>query len=56
MADALAGAVERLRRRAEAGAIASARAAPAPSRPIAHKHSLSLIQRWRIRRKQRRGR
>jgi hypothetical protein len=56
MADALAGAVERLRRRAEASAIASAQAAPAPSRPVAHKHSMSLIQRWRIRRKQRRGR
>jgi hypothetical protein len=56
MADALAAAVERLRARAEA--------TPAPQpppvrpqlQPPTHKHSMSLIGRWRIRRKQRRGR
>jgi hypothetical protein len=52
MADALADAVERLRRRAEASAVPPA----APLRPAPHKHSMSLIKRWRIRRKQRRGR
>jgi hypothetical protein len=56
IADALAEAVERLRRRAEAS--------PEPDQePVAagigappHKHSMSLIKRWRIRRKQRRRR
>ena len=56
MADALAAAVERLRARAE-------RARPPPGRPPArrrpaakpppHKHSMSLIKRWRIRRTRR---
>jgi hypothetical protein len=48
MADALAAAVQRLRARAQAG-----RPAPSPARP-AHKHSMSLIGRLRLRRKQRR--
>jgi hypothetical protein len=56
MADALAAAVERLRARAEA-AVEEPRAvgARAPVLPQ-HKHSLSLIGRWRRRRKQRRSR
>jgi hypothetical protein len=56
MADALAAAVERLRARAEAAHVAEqsppARAVVRPP----HKHSMSLIKRWRIRRKQRRER
>ena len=55
MAEALAAAVERLRARAEV----SAAPAPEPSTPAVlrppHKHSMSLIGRWRNRRKQRRG-
>jgi predicted nucleic acid-binding Zn-ribbon protein len=57
MADALAAAVERLRARAEATVVARPDT-PGVS-PIAresHKHSMSLIGRWRLRRKQRRGR
>jgi hypothetical protein len=57
MADALAAAVERLRQRAQ-----EAPAPPPPQRRAedrvkapSHKHSLSLIARLRIRRKQRRG-
>ena len=53
MADALAAAVERLRTRAQEH----------PENPLAparmtaaHKHSMSLIRRWRIARKQRRER
>jgi chromosome segregation ATPase len=57
MADALAAAVERLRARAEATV---AQRPDTPSVPPIvrepHKHSLSLIGRWRLRRKQRRGR
>jgi chaperonin cofactor prefoldin len=62
MADALAAAVERLRTRAQEGAVAPQPAATptvAPVAPVArapHKHSMSLIGRWRLRRKQRRGR
>jgi chromosome segregation ATPase len=56
MADALATAVERLRARAEI----APEAQPPPSVPAIvrepHKHSMSLIGRWRRRRKQRRGR
>ena len=56
MADALAAAVERLRARAEA-VPPSAEVAPAPRvQQKPHKHSMSLVKRWRIRRKQRRGR
>jgi hypothetical protein len=57
MADALAAAVERLRQRAQ-----ESLAPPPPLRVEApverppHKHSMSLITRWRIRRKQRRAR
>jgi golgin subfamily B member 1 len=56
MVDALAAAVERLRQRAEAAVATPVqpRWAP-PSRP-SHKHSLSLLGRWRLRRKQRRAR
>jgi chromosome segregation ATPase len=56
MADALAAAVERLRARAEAAA-PELHATPTrqPALPP-HKHSLSLIGRWRRRRKQRRSR
>jgi DNA repair exonuclease SbcCD ATPase subunit len=57
MADALAAAVERLRARAEATV---AQRPDTPSVPPIvrepHKHSMSLIGRWRLRRKQRRGR
>jgi hypothetical protein len=56
MADALADAVERLRRRAESSAAAGQQAAAPVVTPEPHKHSMSLITRWRIRRKQRRGR
>jgi hypothetical protein len=59
MADALAAAVERLRARAEA-APEPAEAPPAPTSPrierAPHKHSMSLIKRVRIWRKQRRSR
>jgi hypothetical protein len=55
MAEALAAAVERLRARAEVSVAPLAEpTAPAVVRP-AHKHSMSLIGRWRNRRKQRRG-
>ena len=53
MADALAAAVERLRARAQAHP--EHPLAPA-SMAAAHKHSMSLIRRWRIARKQRRER
>jgi chromosome segregation ATPase len=56
MADALAIAVERLRARAQAAPVIEERSQERPhARPV-HKHSMSLIKRWRIRRKQRRGR
>ncbi len=56
MADALAIAVERLRARAQAAPAVEQRSPERPpARPV-HKHSMSLITRWRIRRKQRRGR
>ena len=56
MAQALAAAVERLRARAEAAPPPEVRpAAPAVVR-APHRHSMSLITRWRIRRKQRRSR
>jgi hypothetical protein len=58
MADALAAAVERLRARAQEGA-ADPQQSPPSVPPVAqkpHKHSMSLIGRWRLRRKQRRGR
>jgi hypothetical protein len=60
MAAALAAAVERLRARAQEPPVQ-----PPPARPIApvekpalytYKHSMSLLTRWRIRRKQRRER
>lgn len=55
MADALAAAVERLRERA----LAAPELQPEPASPpvvrVPHKHSMSLIGRWRFRRKQRRG-
>lgn len=57
MADALAAAVERLRARAEA--TVAQRPDTSGVHPIVrepHKHSMSLIGRWRLRRKQRRGR
>jgi hypothetical protein len=57
LADALESAVLRLQQRA-AQAPTAAPGEPLPpsvARPR-HKHSMSLIQRWRIRRKQRRGR
>jgi chromosome segregation ATPase len=58
MADALAAAVERLRARAQESAVAPAdtTVAVAPVQSTPHKHSMSLIGRWRLRRKQRRGR
>lgn len=64
MADALAAAVERLRARAEASdqpdAGASQGAAPQTNFPQdglpSHKHAMSAIGRWKLRRKQRRGR
>jgi len=56
MATALAAAVERLRARAEAApAVAPQAPTQSPVR-VPHKHSMSLIGRWRFRRKQRRGR
>jgi signal transduction histidine kinase len=56
MADALAAAVERLRARAEAAVVAPPADGIPPVVRTPHKHSLSLIGRWRLRRKQRRGR
>jgi hypothetical protein len=56
MADALADAVERLRQRAEAGATVPEGSPVARVGTAPHKHSMSLIKRWRIRRKQRRAR
>ncbi len=65
MADALAAAVERLRARAQESVAVgpdttSAVTTPAAARPAVarapHKHSMSLIGRWRLRRKQRRRR
>lgn len=59
MADALAAAVERLRARAQESVVASQPDATSSLPPVAstpHKHSMSLIGRWRLRRKQRRGR
>src|SRR5437763_6829864 len=53
MVEALAAAVERLRARVAEGSPASPTAASAPPR---HKHSMSLIGRWRMARKQRRRR
>lgn len=58
MADALAAAVERLRARAQESTVAQPQMRPAvaSSQSTPHKHSMSLIGRWRLRRKQRRGR
>jgi DNA repair exonuclease SbcCD ATPase subunit len=56
MAEALAAAVERLRARAEATPLEGSPHPPSHPAPPAHKHSLSLIGRWRLRRKQRRSR
>jgi hypothetical protein len=56
MADALAAAVERLRARAEATVAAPSASSVPPIVREPHKHSMSLIGRWRLRRKQRRGR
>jgi hypothetical protein len=56
MADALAAAVERLRARAQAAVAEVPGPAARPSELPSHKHSLSLIGRWRLRRKQRRSR
>ncbi|MGA8365279.1 MAG: hypothetical protein WB709_12280 [Solirubrobacteraceae bacterium] len=58
MADALAAAVERLRARAQESAADGPNATPTvpPVVRVSHKHSMSLIGRWRLRRKQRRGR
>jgi chromosome segregation ATPase len=56
MADALAAAVERLRQRAQEAPVSPRARAEGPIKPPAHKHSMSLITRWRIRRKQRRAR
>jgi chromosome segregation ATPase len=58
MADALAAAVERLRARAQESAAVGPDATPTvpPVVRVSHKHSMSLIGRWRLRRKQRRGR
>lgn len=56
MADALAAAVERLRARAEATVEEPRPAAARPPVLPMHKHSLSLIGRLRLRRKQRRSR
>jgi chromosome segregation ATPase len=57
MADALAAAVERLRARAQESVAMQpdTPSVPPVERP-SHKHSRSLIGRWRLRRKQRRGR
>ena len=63
MADALAAAVERLRARAQESVAVGPDTTPAVARPAVvllartpHKHSMSLIGRWRLRRKQRRRR
>jgi chaperonin cofactor prefoldin len=58
MADALAAAVERLRARAQASVATQPDVTPSapPAAREPHKHSMSLIGRWRMRRKQRRGR
>jgi chromosome segregation ATPase len=64
MADALAAAVERLRARAQESVAVQADRTPSgvpvssvpPVARTPHKHSMSLIGRWRLRRKQRRGR
>jgi hypothetical protein len=59
MTDALAAAVERLRARAQESVAArppDTTPAVAPVVRAPHKHSMSLIGRWRLRRKQRRGR
>ena len=53
MIEALAAAVERLRARVAEDGQVPPPAQPAPPR---HKHSMSLIGRWRLARKQRRGR
>jgi chaperonin cofactor prefoldin len=53
MIEALAAAVERLRARVTEDGQAPR---PGPPVPPRHKHSMSLIGRWRLRRKQRRGR
>ena len=55
MADALAAAVERLRARAQAADAPSVQAAAPPAARPVHKHTMSFIARWRLRRKQRRG-
>jgi len=56
MADALAAAVERLRARADAATPGQPAGAEARQATPPHKHSMSLIKRLRIRRKQRRSR
>jgi hypothetical protein len=56
MVDALAAAVERLRARVAEVPAPSAPAWAGASREPRHKHSMSLIGRWRLRRKQRRAR
>jgi hypothetical protein len=56
IADALAAAVERLRARAEAARFEPRPARERPPAQPPHKHSMSLIGRWRVRRKQRRSR
>ena len=58
MADALAAAVERLRARAQESVVVQPDTAPVttPEQRTPHKHSMSLIGRLRLRRKQRRGR
>ena len=56
MADALAAAVERLRARADAAPAVPEQAPRPVAARVPHKHSLSLIARLRIRRKQRRSR
>lgn len=56
MANALADAVERLRQRAEDSSAAAGEPPAGRVQAAPHKHSMSLIRRWRIRRKQRRGR
>jgi hypothetical protein len=55
MADALAAAVERLRERAQAAPELQPETVAPPVVRVPHKHSMSLIGRWRFRRKQRRG-
>ena len=56
MAQALAAAVTRLRERAETEPQGTEAVLAPVSRAQPHKHSMSLIGRWRKRRKQRRGR